>query len=128
MKRTSLYSREHRVLARLLRTLRLKEGLSQAAVAAALGRPQAYVSAVETFIRGVDLIQVRELAAIYGIRLRDFIDLYEADLESAVDVPDRELRAGAKPRVARQPKGAPPKKSTRTSVALPKKAPKRSSR
>jgi len=101
MKRTSLYSKEHRVLARLLRKLRLKKGLSQAAVGKALGRPQAYVSAVETFIRGVDLLQLRELVQLYDVRLRDFIDLYEADLASSGDVPDRELRAGAKPRPKR---------------------------
>ena len=82
MKRDSLYSDEHRELFTLLRDMRLEAGLSQAAVAEKLGRPQTYVSAVEIGDRGVDLIQVREFCAIYEVSFVVFAKRFEERIQA----------------------------------------------
>ncbi|HEY9131051.1 MAG TPA: helix-turn-helix transcriptional regulator [Dyella sp.] len=82
MKRASIYTSEHAELVLLLKDLRLKAGLSQAEVAETLERPQTYVSAVEVGQRGVDLLQVRELSAVYGVSLPTFVELFEERLKS----------------------------------------------
>jgi transcriptional regulator with XRE-family HTH domain len=82
MKRATIYTPEHAELVLLLKDLRLKAGLSQAEVAETLERPQTYVSAVEVGQRGVDLLQVRELSAIYGMSLPAFVELFEERLKT----------------------------------------------
>jgi len=82
VKRDSLYSDEHRELFTLLRDMRLEAGLSQAAVAEKLGRPQTYVSAVEIGDRGVDLIQVREFCAIYEVSFVVFAKRFEERIQA----------------------------------------------
>ena len=80
MKRASIYAPEHRELVTLLHDLRLKAGLSQAEVATTLDRPQTYVSAVEVGRRGLDLIQIREFCALYGVPFPKFAVLFEERL------------------------------------------------
>ncbi|GAB3029905.1 MULTISPECIES: helix-turn-helix transcriptional regulator [Oleiagrimonas] len=84
MKRASIHTPEHAELVTLLRDLRLEAGLSQAEVAASLGRPQTYVSAIEVGQRGVDLVQVRELGAIYGVTFTDFAERLEQRLKDKI--------------------------------------------
>jgi transcriptional regulator with XRE-family HTH domain len=95
MKRASLYSADHRVLIQLLKDLRLEAGLSQTAVAAALKRPQTYVSAVEVGQRGLDLLQVRELAGAYGLPFLKFAALLEDRLKRRTYRPPRLVREDA---------------------------------
>ncbi|MBB6184335.1 helix-turn-helix domain-containing protein [Oleiagrimonas soli] len=94
MKRASIHTPEHAELVTLLRDLRLEAGLSQAEVAASLGRPQTYVSAIEVGQRGVDLVQVRELGAIYGLTFVDFAARLEQRLKDKVS----ETRPPRRPR------------------------------
>ena len=61
----------------LLKDLRLEAGLTQKDAATQLGRPQSYVSSIETGDRGLDVFQVRELATLYGL---DFL-AFAAELE-----------------------------------------------
>lgn len=77
MRRASIHTPEHALLVALLRDRRLEAGLTQQEAAARLGRPQSYVSSIETGDRGLDLFQVRELAALYGV---DFLT-FAAELE-----------------------------------------------
>ena len=85
MKRASRHSLEHAELATLLKDLRLEAGFSQAEVAEALGdRPQSYVSAVEVGQRGIDLVQIRELIALYRVDLVEFARRFEARLADPV--------------------------------------------
>lgn len=65
-KPTSVHRPEHRVVAQLLRELRLASGLTQAQAAAAVGITQAGVSEMENGARGLDLLVVRDLVNIYG--------------------------------------------------------------
>jgi transcriptional regulator with XRE-family HTH domain len=83
MKRASIYSAEHAVLIRLLRELRLEAGLSQSQVAEHLRRPQTYVSAVELGERGLDLLQVREMTALYGMGFLAFVQMLEEQIAAA---------------------------------------------
>ena len=62
----------HRVIAARLRQARLDSGLTQAAVAKRLGRPQSYISKVEAGERRLDVIELAELAAVFGRRVEDF--------------------------------------------------------
>jgi len=92
MKRTSIHSSEHAVLIGLLKELRLSADLSQAQVAERLGRPQTYVSAVEVGDRGLDLLQVRELAAVYGLDFPTFAKELEERIGSPAVRPRRRKR------------------------------------
>lgn len=83
MKRASRHSPEHAELALLLKDMRLEAGLSQAEVGEQLGhRPQSYVSAVEVGQRGIDLIQVMELTALYGVPLVEFARRFQERLSN----------------------------------------------
>lgn len=83
MKRASRHSPEHAELALLLKDMRLEAGLSQAEVSERLGgRPQSYVSAIEVGQRGIDLIQVMELAELYGVPFLDFARRFQERLSS----------------------------------------------
>ena len=49
-----------------LKATRLEAGLTQAEVARMLGRPQSFISKVETRERRVDFLELQVLAKIYG--------------------------------------------------------------
>ena len=63
----------YRVLLARLREVRETKGLSQQAVARALGTSQKYVSRVETGERRLDPFELEELARLYGKTLRFFL-------------------------------------------------------
>jgi transcriptional regulator with XRE-family HTH domain len=85
-KPTSVHRPEHRVVAQLLRELRLASGLTQAQAAAAVGITQAGVSEMENGARGLDLLVVRDLVNIYG-----------GDWPAVIVELDRRIAAGMKP-------------------------------
>lgn len=85
-KPTSVHRPEHRVVAQLLRELRLAAGLTQAQAAAAVGITQAGISEMENASRGLDLLVVRDLALIYG-----------ADWHAVIVEIDRRIDAKLKP-------------------------------
>jgi len=110
MKHSSLYSHEHQVLVLLLRDLRLEAGLSQVDVATAIGRPQAHVSAIEVGRRGLDLLQVREFAELYGVNLVRFATLFEERLRAMPYRPPRRARKDAAQKAVPKTKAGPAKK------------------
>jgi transcriptional regulator with XRE-family HTH domain len=83
MKRKGIHSPEHRELVTQLSDYRHEHDMTQTEVAKALGRPQTYVSAIEVGRRGVDLLQVRELCAVYGVSFLEFAEQYEKRLKAA---------------------------------------------
>lgn len=111
MKRASLYSDEHAALVQLLRDLRMEAGLSQERVAKLLRRPQTYVSAVEVGQRGLDLLQVRELAAVYGVSFPDFARTFDDRLRRGAPRAPRIVRKDAAKKGSKT--GAAPLKSTK---------------
>jgi transcriptional regulator with XRE-family HTH domain len=56
-----------------LREVRSEVGLTQAELAARLGRPQSFVSKYESGERRLDLIELSEVCAALGISLESFV-------------------------------------------------------
>lgn len=95
MKRTSLHTPEYSAVVALLRDLRLEAGLSQAEVAERVDRPQTWLSAVEVGGRGLDLLQIRELVAVYGVDFPNFARRLEERLKEQPYRPPRRRRVDA---------------------------------
>ncbi|MDE1962913.1 MAG: helix-turn-helix transcriptional regulator [Xanthomonadaceae bacterium] len=64
-------------MARLLRDIRTRAELTQTEVAAALGKPQSYVSKYESGERRLDLVELAELCPVLGLSLSKFVDEFE---------------------------------------------------
>lgn len=62
-----LRTRRYEALRRLLKQSRNKLDLSQADVAVRIGRPQTYISDIETGVRRIDVIEFLRLAEILEI-------------------------------------------------------------
>lgn len=65
----SIYRREHAVLLSLLKKYRNEAGLTQVQCSKALGRPQSFMSDVESGTRRLDVVQIRDLCSVLGITL-----------------------------------------------------------
>ena len=70
----SVYSDDYKKLIERLKQARLDAGLSQQVVAGKLGKPQSYVSKVESGERRVDIIEAKALAKVYKKSLEDFVE------------------------------------------------------
>jgi len=70
---SSVHSTRYKRLLRQLKVARREAGLTQAQVAKALGRPQSYVSKIESGERRVDVIELVDLASLYKRPLRFFV-------------------------------------------------------
>ena len=73
--------KQQQALLSLLRQLRTDAGLRQVDMAKALGKPQAFVSFYETGARRLDLLELRQICAILGIRLTEFVRKFEKSLQ-----------------------------------------------
>ncbi len=76
----TIYRREHDVLLSLIKKHRKESGLTQADCSSALGRPQSFMSDVETGSRRLDIVQLRDLCKVLGIDLTDLIKEFENSL------------------------------------------------
>lgn len=74
----SIHRPEHAVLCALLREKRLAAGRQQAEISALLGRRQPFVSDVERGVRRLDLIELQDLASLYGMDLVELVQEYLA--------------------------------------------------
>ncbi|EPF65941.1 helix-turn-helix domain-containing protein [Pseudomonas syringae] len=83
----TIYKPEHAVLLTLLKKHRKASGLTQAQCSEALGRPQSFMSDVESGTRRLDIVQLRDLCAALGIELQDLI----AEFEQCLEVKSRQL-------------------------------------
>lgn len=61
----SVYSKDYRDIIGRLKTVRVEAGLSQQSVAEKLGKPQSYISKIESGERRLDVIEIKKFAAIY---------------------------------------------------------------
>lgn len=61
----SIYSKDYRKIIERLKKARIDVGLSQQAVADKLGKPQSYVSKIESGERRLDVIEMKKFAEIY---------------------------------------------------------------
>lgn len=80
MKSTQM--REHAILEKLLRDLRIERGLTQRQMAELLDAPQSFISKYETGERRLDLIELRRVTAALQLGLAEFLVLFEEALEN----------------------------------------------
>ena len=71
--RKAIYSQEHKYLVEQLRKARTEAGLSQIEAAKRLKCTQSQLSKIESGQRRIDLVQLKELAKVYGKTLEYFI-------------------------------------------------------
>jgi transcriptional regulator with XRE-family HTH domain len=77
----SIYTREYEILLRLLREARERSGLTQVDLAERLSQTQSYVSKIERGERRLDVVQLRTILGVLGIRLADFVEQFEGEME-----------------------------------------------
>lgn len=70
----SLHDDRYSALVDSLIAARHKAGLTQAELAARLGRPQSYVAKAETLQRRLDTIELVDLVAAIGVRFRHEVE------------------------------------------------------
>ena len=89
-KATSVHRKEHRLVAQMLRELRLAAEMTQEQAGVAVGLTQAGISELENGARGLDFLVVRDLALLYGADWHAVIAELDrriaADLKSASDL------------------------------------------
>jgi len=73
--------KQQKALLLLLRQLRRDAGLRQVDMAQKLGKPQAFVSYYESGARRLDLLELRLVCKVLGVRLVDFVRRFERMLE-----------------------------------------------
>ena len=73
----SINRSEYDVLRDLLREKRIASGWTQVDVSQRLGRSQSFVSDVERGVRRVDVLELRDLCRLFGIRLPKFCEEFE---------------------------------------------------
>jgi transcriptional regulator with XRE-family HTH domain len=76
----TIHSDDYQALLVLVREVRGSSGLTQAALAAKLRRPQSWVSKVETGERRLDVAELRLVCDALGVELIDVIQQWEAHL------------------------------------------------
>ena len=70
---TSIYSNDHKFTVEQLKKARLDSGLDQKTVAELIGRTQSYISKIESGQRKIDIVQLKQFAAIYKKPVKYFI-------------------------------------------------------
>jgi len=61
----TLYSKDYQEIIERLKRVRIEVGFAQQAVADKLGKPQSYISKVESGERRLDVAEMKKLAKIY---------------------------------------------------------------
>ncbi len=61
----SVYSKDYKDIIERLKTARIEVGLSQQDVADKLGKPQSYISKIESGERRLDVAEMKKIAQIY---------------------------------------------------------------
>ncbi|MFA5751161.1 MAG: helix-turn-helix transcriptional regulator [Candidatus Paceibacterota bacterium] len=67
------YQPKYQNLVKKLRQARLEAGLTQIEAGKQLKKPQAYISKIERGERGVDAVELAEIAKVYGKSLNFFV-------------------------------------------------------
>jgi transcriptional regulator with XRE-family HTH domain len=69
----SIYSKDYKEIINRLKQARIDAGLSQQAVADKLGKPQSYVSKIESGERRLDIAETKRIAEIYKKDISYFV-------------------------------------------------------
>lgn len=76
----TIYKPEHAILLTLLKKHRKAAGLTQVHCSKALGRPQSFMSDVESGTRRLDIVQLRDLCKVLEISLAELVIEFEKSL------------------------------------------------
>jgi transcriptional regulator with XRE-family HTH domain len=76
----SIYTREYAIVLRLMKQTREKAGITQVELAKRLRQSQSFVSKMERGDRRIDIVQLRTICGIYGLRLSEFVQRFEKEL------------------------------------------------
>jgi transcriptional regulator with XRE-family HTH domain len=79
----TLHTSEQEALAALLRSVRKEAGIQQAELARRLGRPQSFVSKIESGDRRVDLVELSHFCAAVGVPLGGVVARFEAAITTS---------------------------------------------
>jgi transcriptional regulator with XRE-family HTH domain len=69
----SVYTKDYKEIIERLKTARIEAGLAQQEVADKLGKPQSYISKIESGERRLDVAEMKKFAAIYNKPANYFI-------------------------------------------------------
>lgn len=69
----TIYTKEHKNLITKLKSARLSSNLDQKTAAKRLNKSQSYISKMESGQRRIDLVQLKQIAEIYGKNIEYFI-------------------------------------------------------
>lgn len=69
----SIYSKDYKEIINRLKTARIEIGLAQQEVADKLGKPQSFISKIESGERRLDVAEIKKFAAIYKKDISFFI-------------------------------------------------------
>ena len=69
----SVYTQEYKEIIKRLKKGRMEAGLAQQAVADKLGKPQSYISKIESGERRLDVAEIKKFAVIYKKNVNFFI-------------------------------------------------------
>ncbi|HUC88985.1 MAG TPA: helix-turn-helix transcriptional regulator [Candidatus Paceibacterota bacterium] len=70
----SVYTQEYKEIIKRLKKGRIEAGLAQQVVADKLGKPQSYISKIESGERRLDVAEIKKFAAIYKKTINHFLD------------------------------------------------------
>jgi transcriptional regulator with XRE-family HTH domain len=77
-----IHRAEYDIVRNLIREFRLGAGVKQAELSEALGKPQPYISAIETGNRRIDIVEIRDICRVLDITLPNFVDALERLIRS----------------------------------------------
>jgi transcriptional regulator with XRE-family HTH domain len=78
----TIYRPEYAALRALLKKYRKAAGLTQVECSKALGRPQSFMSDVESGTRRLDIVQLRDLCTVLGVGFQALIAEFEKALST----------------------------------------------
>jgi transcriptional regulator with XRE-family HTH domain len=70
----SVYSKDYKDIIERLKKARIEAGLAQQEVADKLGKPQSYISKIESGERRLDVAEMKKFAAIYKKPVNYFLE------------------------------------------------------
>lgn len=64
---SSIYSKEYQQIIHALKTIRIKQGITQQTLAKALGRPQSFIAKIENGERRLDVVEFIRITQLLAI-------------------------------------------------------------
>lgn len=79
----SIYKPEDVILRGIIKSFRLRAGLTQSTCAEHFNKPQSFMSDVESGTRRLDIVQLREICKLFGVSLVDFVIEFENEISKS---------------------------------------------